>query len=93
MCYLVLVSQHYFLCNKRQPAPADQNQQSLDVIHTWDQGCMLTAGGLLQLFSATGDTALLQWSQQLQATLDELFWDDASGKQHAPSDASAVSCR
>lgn len=37
------------------------------------------AGGLLQLYSVTGDTRWLHWCQSLQATLDELFWDDAAG--------------
>ena len=45
---------------------------------------MCYAGGLLQLYSATGDTQWLDWSQQLQASLDELFWDDASGKPSHP---------
>lgn len=35
--------------------------------------------GLLQLYSVTGDTRWLHWCQSLQATLDELFWDDAAG--------------
>lgn len=41
---------------------------------------MWYAGGLLQLHSVTGDTQWLDWSQQLQASLDELFWDETSGK-------------
>lgn len=41
------------------------------------------AGGLLQLYSVTGDTRWLHWCQTLQATLDELFWDDAAGLHFA----------
>lgn len=39
-------------------------------------------GGLLELYQVTGETKWLQWCQKLQATLDELFWDETSGKEH-----------
>lgn len=35
--------------------------------------------GLLELYQVTGETKWLQWCQKLQATLDELFWDETSG--------------
>ena len=31
------------------------------------------------LHSVCGDVAWLEWALQLQATLDELFWDPAAG--------------
>ncbi|WP_396624221.1 thioredoxin domain-containing protein [Luteitalea sp.] len=37
------------------------------------------AWGLLELFEATGDAAWLEWARDLQAQLDERFWDDVGG--------------
>lgn len=41
--------------------------------------CMSYAAGLLELYQVTGQIKWLDWCQKLQATLDELFWDEASG--------------
>ena len=37
------------------------------------------AFGLLELFEATGEASWLAWARDLQAQLDERFWDDVSG--------------
>ncbi len=42
-----------------------------------DYACL--AWGLLELFEATGDAAWLEWARDLQAQLDERFWDDEGG--------------
>lgn len=35
--------------------------------------------GVLELYQVTGEVKWLQWCQQLQGTLDELFWDEIGG--------------
>jgi uncharacterized protein len=35
--------------------------------------------GLLDLYEATWEVRWLQWAEALQATMDELFWDERSG--------------
>ncbi len=35
--------------------------------------------GLLELFEATGDASWLAWARDLQAQLDDRFWDDIAG--------------
>ncbi|PSC70426.1 spermatogenesis-associated 20 isoform B [Micractinium conductrix] len=35
--------------------------------------------GLLELYFATGDAAHLHWASELQAKMDELFWDEVGG--------------
>ena len=35
--------------------------------------------GLLELYEATFDVRWLRWARRLQATMDQLFWDDAAG--------------
>jgi len=37
------------------------------------------AWGLLELFEATGESSWLEWARDLQAQLDDRFWDDVSG--------------
>ncbi len=37
------------------------------------------AWGLLELFEATGDASWLEWARDLQAQLDDRFWDDVAG--------------
>jgi uncharacterized protein YyaL (SSP411 family) len=35
--------------------------------------------GVLELFEATGDASWLEWARDLQAQLDDRFWDEAAG--------------
>lgn len=49
-----------------------------DVLGFSDDYALLIAG-LLDLYSATGDHRHLEWAQQLQEIMDELFWDDVGG--------------
>ena len=42
-----------------------------------DYACL--AFGVLELFEATGDPAWLEWARDLQAQLDDRFWDDTHG--------------
>ncbi len=42
-----------------------------------DYACL--AFGVLELFEATGDAAWLEWARDLQAQLDDRFWDDVAG--------------
>jgi uncharacterized protein YyaL (SSP411 family) len=42
-----------------------------------DYACLVW--GLLELFQADGDPAWLEWALELQARLDELFWDEEGG--------------
>ncbi len=37
------------------------------------------AWGLLELFEATGDASWLEWARDLQAQLDDRFWDEVAG--------------
>ncbi len=39
--------------------------------------------GLLDLYSASGETQWLAFAQQLQQKQDELFWDDKAGRPQA----------
>ena len=41
-----------------------------------DYACL--AFGLLELFEATGEASWLEWARDLQAQLDERFWDDVA---------------
>ncbi len=41
-----------------------------------DYACL--AYGLLELFEATGDASWLEWARDLQAQLDDRFWDDVA---------------
>lgn len=50
--------------------------------HEEEEQCYVcSAGGVLELYQVTGETKWLQWCQQLQGTLDELFWDETGGKK------------
>ena len=42
------------------------------------------AGGLLKLYETTGSTRWLSWAQELQSTMDELFWNQQSGGSGLP---------
>ena len=42
-----------------------------------DYACLIS--GLLDLYSASGETQWLALMQQLQQKQDELFWDDTAG--------------
>jgi uncharacterized protein YyaL (SSP411 family) len=42
-----------------------------------DYACL--AFGLLELFEATGDASWLEWARDLQARLDDRFWDEVAG--------------
>ena len=42
-----------------------------------DYACL--AWGLLELFEATGEASWLEWARDLQAQLDDRFWDDVAG--------------
>jgi uncharacterized protein YyaL (SSP411 family) len=42
-----------------------------------DYACL--AYGVLELFEATGDASWLEWARDLQAQLDDRFWDDVGG--------------
>lgn len=42
-----------------------------------DYACL--AYGVLELFEATGDAAWLDWARDLQAQLDDRFWDEVAG--------------
>lgn len=42
------------------------------------------AGGLLKLYETTGSVRWLSWAQELQSTMDELFWNQQSGGSCLP---------
>src|SRR5918993_331672 len=42
-----------------------------------DYACL--GWGLLELFEATGEASWLEWARDLQAQLDDRFWDDVAG--------------
>jgi uncharacterized protein len=42
-----------------------------------DYACL--TWGLLELFEATGEASWLEWARDLQAQLDDRFWDDVAG--------------
>jgi uncharacterized protein len=59
------------------------------LFRSWREGRGVTEGfaedyayfiqGLLDLYEATFDPRWIRWAEQLQAKMDELFWDDARG--------------